>query len=211
MNGVRKLLARRVVRAIAVGVASLAMVLGFTGQANAAIYWYNIQMVVQGDQVCLGGASPGNTDVELHYAPIRVPGCMARGTDQIWLVSMNPDTYGHANVWIYVGGACLEAQPASWGHPNSIAGSVWLTWEVCDITHQGQIWSMVTAAPAQNVGNPLGLKHFINFYNGTRDVCLDGGYGVYGFPGFCSTTNNWQIWNIYTNAGPSDFNPYYTP
>lgn len=70
---------------------------------------------------------------------------------------------------------------------------------------------MVTASPAQNVGNPDGLRHFINFYNGTRNVCLDGGRGIYGYPGFCSTTNNWQIWNFYTNTASEAYDPSYLP
>ncbi|WP_225732091.1 MULTISPECIES: hypothetical protein [unclassified Nocardia] len=41
--------------------------------------------------------------------------------------------------------------------------------------------------------------HFIGFYNSYYGKCLDGGNGIYGADGGCSTSNNWQIWNIYTN------------
>lgn len=204
MNKVKKMLLSRVAKATAVAAASLTVVLATTETANAAIYWNDVQLVNQATQQCLGGYTMNGTDAVWGQQPISVPGCMAGGTDQIMLVSAQADSYGHANVWIEVKGSglCLETTNGYLVHPNG-PGSVTLLWENCSLAKPGEIWSMITDAPAQNVGNPAGLKHFINFYNAAQNVCLDGGVGVYGFGGSCSTANNWQIWNIYTNQSSS--------
>ncbi|MER7916331.1 MULTISPECIES: hypothetical protein [unclassified Streptomyces] len=201
MIRVRKLVCKRLAEPAAVMTAALAMLLGGTRTAEAAIYWDDgIQLVAQANQQCLaaeydfGGVNSSGTTV---------PGCMARGTSWVQLNSGQPDSGGHANVQIMTqsgsGTLCLGAVAGE--GPPQIQGSAATRWETCELDARDwdQIWTMVTAAPAQNVGNPSGLKHFINFYNGYYNVCLDGGIGVYGFPGGCSTTNNWQIWNIYTN------------
>ncbi|MEU2776572.1 hypothetical protein ABZ646_27525 [Streptomyces sp. NPDC007162] len=199
---IRKLLSNRLVGLAATVTVVLAMLLGTTGTANAAIYWDNpsIQMVNQADQQCLAGVYDFGPS---YPAGETVPGCMARGTSWIRLESGQADASGQANVQIMTesgsGTVCLGAVAGE--GPSQIQGSAATRWETCEFDRNNwdQIWTMATAAPVQNVGNPAVLKHFINFYNGRYKVCLDGGIGVYGFPGGCSTTNNWQVWKIYTN------------
>ncbi|MGK4585849.1 hypothetical protein [Kitasatospora sp. HPMI-4] len=194
---IRKLLSSRLVKLAATLTAALALLLGTTGTASAAIYWDNpsIQMVNQATQQCLAGEY-----ADLGSSGVTVPGCMARGTSWIRLESAQPDANGSARVQIITNGPsgslCLGV--AGQG-PSQIQGSIGTRWETCEVggNNWDQVWTMITAAPAQNVGNPAGLEHFINFHNDTYNVCLDGGIGVYGFPGGC--VNNWQVWNIYTN------------
>ncbi|MEE4546724.1 hypothetical protein V2S66_32770 [Streptomyces sp. V4-01] len=200
MNGFGKLLSGRFAKAAAVAAAALTLVVGTTGQANAAIRWPHIQVVDQALQQCIAA----DYDHPAGAAGELVPGCMAGGTDWIDLISAAPDNSGHAVVQIqndyFTGLAdCLTTGSPGYG-PK---GGTVTGWATCNVNDPGQLWTMITAAPPQNVGNPAGLKHFINFYNASPgyNVCLDGGIGLYGFPGQCSTTNNWQIWNVYTNLG----------
>jgi hypothetical protein len=202
---VHDLLRARFTRPIAVATAAIALLASGPGTANAAIYWDDVELVNQASQQCLAGEYNGVVGGD---PGTMVPGCMANGTGQIWLESAAPDTDGHANVHIMTWGAksewlCLDAG-GPYSGPN---GGTDTFWGSC-YNGDSEIWTMLTAAPPQNVGNPRGLKHFINFYNVRENVCLDGGIGVYGFPGFlgrCNTSNNWQIWNIYTNAGSQPY------
>ncbi|MCX5356302.1 hypothetical protein OG901_53630 [Streptomyces mirabilis] len=195
---IRKLLSSRLVKLAATLTGALALLLGTTGTANAAIYWDNpgVQLVNQASQQCLDAQG-------------MVPGCMAGGTSWIRLESAQPDADGHARVQIITNGPsgslCLGV--AGQG-PSQIQGSLGTRWETCETggNNWDQVWTMITAAPAQNVGNPAGLKHFINFHSDTYNVCLDGGIGVYGFPGGC--VNDWQVWNIYTNKTSEPWRGY---
>lgn len=163
-------------------------------------------MVNQASQQCLRVGPLGSGGVT-------VPGCMARGTDFAKLTSVWGDGYdsthgAYARVAISQNvpndpqgrQMCLQADgPATGPNGNGSSGTTWVD---CFTEDGREIWDMWTAAPPQNVGNPAGLKHFIGFYNEATHTCLDGGIGVYGFSASdCSKTNNWQIWNIYTDWG----------
>lgn len=199
-------LSNRLAKPGAVAIAAFTLLLGGTGTAHAAIYWGGVQMVDQATQQCLAA---GDMGARIGQQGSTVPGCMAAGESWIQLLSSQPDSNGDANVeiqsWDYYAetAMCLSASATDVG-PNG-PNSRTTFWTYCDAQDADQIWAMQTAAPVQNVGNPAGLKHFINFYNAGENVCLDGGIGVYGFGGRCSTTNNWQIWNIYTNLTSSPY------
>jgi hypothetical protein len=172
----------------------LAVLLGMAGTAHAAIYWDHIQVVNQANQQCLAGQGQV-ADNSLEYF---VPGCMHDGNGWIWLTSGQPDSNGDANVLISTYDyqnqwVCLSASP---GYDRT-----W--WDTCNSNNPNQIWTMITAASPQNVGNPAGLKHFIVFFNVVNHRCLTGGNGVWvGVAGPCSGSD-WQVWNIYTNQGSS--------
>lgn len=209
MIGIRRLLSRRFTKPAVTMAAVSALLLGSTGTANAAIYWHTVMLVNQTSQNCLAGEYD---NVYVGDAGSTVPGCMAGGNSQIWLESSEPDLNGHAIVhimtWGFVdyqknGWLCLSAGRPYTG-PN---GGERTYWDLCGAYASWQDWEMITAAPAQNVGNPYGLKHFIGFQNVEGYSCLDDGVGVYGFFGPCSTTNSWQIWNIYTNQGSQSYIP----
>lgn len=209
---IRKLLPGRLAKPAAVVAVALTTILGGTGTANAAIYWNSIQMVSQASQQCLAAQGDG-ADTDMDGWTVR--GCMYNGTSWIWLQSVQADGFGDAFVHIMShtpsGGEMCLASTAGGYEPNG-TGSTQVRWLACDPYDGQQTWQMITAAPPQNVGNPAGLKHFINFHNSYNNVCLDGGlsytngtFGVYGFYGACSNTDNWQIWNIYTNQTSSPY------
>lgn len=188
----------RIWRPVAVLLASMTVLVGTTGTASAHISWPRVQMVNQASQECLKTGGGGG---------VTEPGCMAGGFDFVALGSQYGDgsdsIHGtYARVAICFGPApqqCLQAGPNGSG-PNGPSSSS--TFWAPSTQQLPQIWDMWTAAPPQNVGNPAGLKHFIGFYNEATHTCLDGGWGVYGFSASdCSKTNNWQIWNIYTDLG----------
>ncbi|MEV6013879.1 hypothetical protein AB0M29_45065 [Streptomyces sp. NPDC051976] len=206
MIRIQKLLSNRLAKLSAAAISALAMLLGGTGTAHAAIYWSGIQMVNQASQQCLraegypGGVSDGN-------AGTTIPGCMHDGTSWIWLSSAAPDNDGDAQVQIETESdtgelLCLHGDYPDTGPNGPTSSSTY--WAQCGYGGAPEaplmLWRMHTVAPPQNVGNPEGLKHFISFYNDAYGVCLDGGFDeAYGFPGHCNSSNNWQIWNIYTN------------
>lgn len=209
---IRKLLSSRLAKSAGVLAVALTTVMGSTTTAHAAIYWDSIQMVNQASQQCIAAQGDG-ADTDMDAWTVR--GCMYNGTSWIWLQSVQQDAFGDAFVHIMShtpsGAEMCLASEAFGNEPNG-PNSTHVRWEACDSYDGQQTWQMITAAAPQNVGNPAGLKHFINFHNSYNDVCLDGGlsgypygeFGVYGFYGACSSTNNWQIWNIYTNqtSGP---------
>lgn len=198
-----KLLRHRAIKPLAVLITSLAALIATCGTANAQIAWPGVQMVNQASQQCLkAGPLDSHATTEA--------GCMAAATDFLNLTSVWSDgwdsTHGTfaqvAIVWDSASSKqeCLTSGFRSSG-PNG-PNSAQTYWANCDASSKYQEWDMWTAAPMQNVGNPAGLKHFIGFYNVGSQTCLDGGWNVYGFAeSDCSKSNNWQIWNIYTNMG----------
>ncbi|MEV0408124.1 hypothetical protein [Actinoallomurus sp. NPDC050550] len=201
----RKLLRHHIGKPVGVLLALMTVLVGTAGTADATIHWYGIQLVDQASQECLHAGALGEGGVT-------VPSCMARGTDWWALYPANPgeawdSIHGtYAQVLIQATNApfnCLRTGDNGYG-PNGPM-STFTTIATCSEQDPHQVWAMWTAAPPQNVGNPAGLKHFIEFYNPATHTCLDGGIGVYGFysPYNCSKTNNWQIWNIYTNQTTS--------
>lgn len=210
MIRIKRLLSHRLTKTAAAATAALAATVAGTGTANAAIYWNSVQMVVQANQQCL--AAQGN-GVRNGSGGSIVPGCMAGGTGWVYLESAQPDSNGHANVQIMTYDNSHDALCLTSSYPGTGPNGPWSTqtyWALCGKATSGDpsVWTMETAAPPQNVGNPAGLKHFISFYNRAEGVCLDGGIGVYGFnESDCNFSNNWQVWNIYTNQGSSPYTP----
>lgn len=210
MIGIRRLLSRRFTKPAVLVAAVSAILLGATGTANAAIYWHTVMLVNQTSQQCVAGEYD---NVRFGDNGSMVPGCMANGNSQIWLESDSPDVSGHAVVHIMTWGQSNIGDEYEWlclaaGRPyTGPNGGEKVYWDLCGAEDSWQSWEMFTAAPPQDVGNPYGLKHFINFYNVDGDACLDGGVNLYAFRAQCSTSDNWQIWNIYTNQGSQPYSP----
>jgi hypothetical protein len=108
-------------------------------------------------------------------------------TDQIWSFVAGTTLGGHPYVQIeseQYPGMCLFQT----GSAGPLVGSVDVELEQCYQFSSGdsQVWALSNPA--------AGISQFFTF--GGRD-CLDGEYGVFGYPeNGCATGNKWQQWEV---------------